>query len=273
MGLATDYTNFFPCIFLCNLCNLWQKHSAGVAKIKSVANNYFQFKQFTVQQDKCAMKVCTDACLFGAYMANELQQQPAATILDIGAGTGLLSLLLAQKTSAFIDTVEIDTAAFEQAKENIAQSPFKNRIAIFNTDITQFHPEKKYDCIISNPPFFEADLKSGDEKKNAAKHDTTLTSADLLTAIEKHLHAGGHFSLLLPWHRSSYFEEEAAKLHFYLNKKILVKQTPKHNYFRSILIFSRKKTTVEEDEIIIKNEEGNYSTDFIDLLKDYYLNL
>ena len=238
-----------------------------------MANNYFQFKQFTVQQDKCAMKVCTDACLFGAYMANELQQVAVKNILDIGTGTGLLSLLLAQKTTALIDAVEIDTAAFEQVKENIAQSPFKDRIEIFNADISTFNFEKKYDCIISNPPFFEADLKSEDEKKNAAKHDSALTLDVLLHAIDTHLNAEGFFAVLLPYHRSNYFEAEATKLNFYLTKKILVMQTPKHNYFRVILIFSRKKTAVKEDEIIIKNEKGNYSTDFIDLLKDYYLHL
>jgi tRNA1Val (adenine37-N6)-methyltransferase len=220
------------------------------------------------------MKVCTDACLFGAYIANQVQPLSSVnSILDIGSGTGLLSLMLAQKTNATIDTVEIDANAFEQAKENIAQSSHKNRIEIFNTDIAAFNPNKKYDCIISNPPFFESDLKSDDEKKNSAKHDTSLTYITLLNAIDKNLTTHGFFSVLLPFKRSSYFEEVAAKLNFHLAKKLLVKQTPKHNYFRAILIFSRNKSVAEQSELTIKNEEGNYTKEFIQLLKDYYLYL
>ena len=241
-----------------------------------MSNNYFQFKQLTIHQDKCAMKVCTDACLFGAFVANEIQaneQDAIKNILDIGTGTGLLSLMLAQKLHAAIDTVEIDTPAFEQAKENIAQSLYKEKIEIFNADIVQFRTEKKYDYLISNPPFFEADLKSGNEKKNAAKHDTALTLQELLHNADRLLSTTGFFAVLLPYHRSNYFEEEAAKINLYLSKKISVKQTPKHNYFRSILIFSRHEVNTLQEEIIIKNEDGNYSPAFIDLLKVYYLHL
>jgi tRNA1Val (adenine37-N6)-methyltransferase len=219
------------------------------------------------------MKVCTDACLFGAYVANELQNSTAKNILDIGTGTGLLSIMLAQKINAAIDTVEIDETAFNQAKENIAQSPWKEKINIFNSDIAEFKTNKKYDYIISNPPFFESDLKSDDEKKNFAKHDTSLTLTGLLNSVATHLSEDGFFAVLLPYHRSIYFEEESSKLNFYLTKKILVKQTSKHDYFRAMLIFSRIKSATVTYEITIKNEAGNYNTEFIELLKDYYLYL
>lgn len=222
------------------------------------------------------MKVCTDACLFGAFVANEIQSREddmIKNILDIGTGTGLLSLMLGQKLHAAIDTVEIDTSAFEQAKENITQSLYKEKIEIFNADITQFSTSKKYDYIISNPPFFEADLKSYDEKKNSAKHDTTLTLQKLLHNIDMLLNTTGFFAVLLPYHRSNYFEEEAVKLHFNLGKKISVKQTPKHDYFRAILIFSRKSAIALQEEISIKDDDEKYSTVFISLLKDYYLYL
>jgi tRNA1Val (adenine37-N6)-methyltransferase len=219
------------------------------------------------------MKVCTDACLFAAYIANELQQGAVKNILDIGTGTGLLSVMLAQKTTAVIDAVEIDEAAFHQAKENILQSPWKEKITISHTDILQFKPLKKYDYIISNPPFFESDLKSDDEKKNSAKHDTSLTLTELLNTIDTHLSEEGLFTVLLPYHRSIYFEEESSKLNFYCTKKILIKQTPKHDYFRTILIFSKTKSTVVINEITIKNELSNYSDEFSELLKDYYLYL
>lgn len=236
-----------------------------------MSNNYFQFKQFTIHQQHCAMKVCTDACLFGAYMAKEVQD--SKTILDIGSGTGLLSLLLAQQSNAQIDTVEIDTAAFEQTKENIAQSPWGERIHIFNTDINNFDPQKKYDYIISNPPFFEADLKSGDAKKNAAKHDSSLTLADLLHNISRLLSENGFFAVLIPFHRTDYFVTTAAAMHFHLAKKISVKQTPAHQHFRSILIFSQKPAAAEAQSITIKNEANTYSDLFSELLREYYLYL
>jgi tRNA1Val (adenine37-N6)-methyltransferase len=217
------------------------------------------------------MKVCTDACLFGAYMANEIKD--SNSILDIGTGTGLLSLLLAQKSNAQIDTVEIDAAAFEQAKENIALSPWKESIHIVNTDINDFYPQKKYDYIISNPPFFEADLKSADDKKNAAKHDSNLTLASLLNNISRLLSDNGFFAVLIPFHRTDYFETAVASMQFSLVKKIVVQQTPKHNPFRAILIFSRLPATAEKQFIIIKNEEGNYSETFSELLREYYLYL
>jgi tRNA1Val (adenine37-N6)-methyltransferase len=219
------------------------------------------------------MKVCTDACLFGALVADELQNHAAKNILDIGTGTGLLSVMIAQKTTAVIDAVEIDDAAFNQAEENILQSPWKEKITISHTNILHFKPGKKYDYIISNPPFFESDLKSDDEKKNSAKHDTSLTLTELLNTIDTHLSKEGLFTVLLPCHRSIYFEEESSKLNFYCTKKILIKQTPKHDYFRAILIFSRIKLATVTNEITIKNEAGNYSTKFIELLKDYYLYL
>lgn len=218
------------------------------------------------------MKVCTDACLFGAWVANEFAANNKVKFcLDIGAGTGLLSLMLAQKTTASIDAVEIDTAAFEQAKENSCQSPWGEKISIVNTDISTFETNKKYECIISNPPFFEGDLKSSSSNKNAAKHDTTLTLQQLLQVVDKTLHQEGYFAILLPYHRAEFFIEAAAKFTLYPTKKVLIKQTPRHNYFRAILLFTRQQKKVNIEEIIIKNEANNYTEVFTGLLKDYYL--
>ena len=238
-----------------------------------MSNNYFQFKQFTIHQDKCAMKVCTDACLFGAFVANTIEAEPIFDILDIGSGTGLISLMLAQKSNAAIDAVEIDKDTYEQAEENILQSPWKEKINIFNSGIADFYPDYKYDLIISNPPFFEDDLPSTDKKKNVAKHDTTLTLQELLNNIDRLLSNDGFFSVLLPFHRVNYFVNESLKMNFYLSNKLLVKQTPAHNFFRSILIFTRIKSPAQINELSIKNEEGNYTVEFSNLLKDYYLYL
>src|SRR3954469_11797521 len=126
-----------------------------------MANNYFSFKQFIIHQDKCAMKVCTDACLFGAYVADRFQiTNSKFHVLDIGAGTGLLSLMLAQKNSTVqIDAVEIDKAASEQAKENFKHSLWRDRLHIHHQPIQEFGMNT-YNLIISNPPFYENDLKS-----------------------------------------------------------------------------------------------------------------
>jgi tRNA1Val (adenine37-N6)-methyltransferase len=240
-----------------------------------MANNYFRFKQFTVDQDRAAMKVCTDACLFGAYTAAAIAdgKLTATNLLDIGTGTGLLSLMLAQKTDASIDAVEIDNAAYYQAKGNFEHGPWKEKLHVFHSDISQFDSGKKYDGIISNPPFFEKDLKSSDEAKNAAKHNTRLTLQQLLDSVIKHLTDEGFFAILLPYHRMNYFIEEAEKKGLYLSKKILVKQTPLHAWFRGILIFTRQQSVPAKEEISIRDNMGDYTAKFIDLLKDYYLYL
>ena len=238
-----------------------------------MSNSYFQFKQFTIHQEHCAMKVTTDACLFGAVVANELKDTNNNSILDIGCGTGLLSLMIAQQNNATIDAIEIDEAAYQQATENFAASPWAARLITLHTDALHFTPNKKYDIIISNPPFFENDLRSENEKKNAAKHDTTLTLDNLITIADEHLTTNGIFTVLLPYHRVEGFIEAATIAGLYLTKKILAKQTPTHNYFRGILFFSRNKIEPQQKDIIIKDGQNNYTTDFTELLKDYYLYL
>ena len=221
------------------------------------------------------MKVCTDACLFGAYTANTIQHSASGIqhILDIGTGTGLLSLMLAQKINSIIDAVEIDEAAYQQAKENFKASPWASRLNVFNTDILHYTTGKKYDCIISNPPFFEDDLKSVDEGKNIAKHDNALTLTRLLAVINEHLATNGLFAVLLPFHRVDHFEKESLAHGYHLIQKALIKHTVTHPYFRGILIFSKKIVATKTTEIIIKDESGVYTPSFVELLQEYYLNL
>ncbi len=222
------------------------------------------------------MKVTTDACLFGALVAGCKTCLPAgkqlANCLEIGTGTGLLSLMVAQKNNALkIDAVEIDAAAAEQAGENIAASPWAENIEVFNDDILSFSSEKKYDCIISNPPFFEDDLQSADKAKNNAKHNTSLNLMQLLQVVDKYLTTDGFFAVLLPYHRVGYFIEESEKPGLHLSKQILVKQTMKHKFFRGVLFFNRLKTEPQLMEIIIEDADHNYTPEFTAALKDYYL--
>lgn len=235
-------------------------------------NSFFQFKQFIVHQDLCAMKVCTDACILGAWFAEKVPSY--SLILDAGSGTGLLMFMLAQKNKGEIHGIEIDFDAFKQQKENINESKWKERIKAFPGDFREYSFPEKYDFIITNPPFFENSLQSSTDNKNIAKHSKELSLEELMRAISLNLKPTGTFGILLPFERSAYFEELAMKYNFFAKEKLQVKQTSAHNYFRTVMHFSRNNDLANaEYELIIKNEEGNYTEDFKELLKDYYLNL
>ncbi len=227
----------------------------------------------------CAMKVSTDACIFGAAVAESLADngvKDTGTIknyLDIGTGTGLLSLMLAQKTTAIIDAVEMDKAACEQASENFKASPFKQRLSIYHSDIIDFKSGKKYEGIFSNPPFYEGGLQSPDKQINAAKHDTALTLQQLLMVVASLLKSDGVFAVLLPYHRVNECIEKAFGQGFYLQQKIAVRHSVTHDYCRGILFFVKQPVATVTKELVIKNEQGIYTAGFTTLLKDYYLYL
>ena len=237
-------------------------------------NHFFRFKQFTIQQDKCAMKVCTDTCLFGSLAATHANEKQTIQVLDIGTGTGLLTLMFAQKhANAIIDAIEIDEAAAQQATENINASPWKKRLHVIQGDIKKIPLHKQYDFIITNPPFFENSLKSNSSKRNIALHGEALHLKELLTIIKKYLCVSGQCIILLSLSTTFSFEQALAQEHLYIQEKIFIKQTPQHPYFRTVLLFSKQKTETTISEIIIQNEDGQYTPTFITLLKDYYLNL
>jgi tRNA1Val (adenine37-N6)-methyltransferase len=243
-----------------------------------MANHYFQFKQFKVQQEHCAMKVTTDACLFGAWCAElvEARETKVNTLLDIGTGTGLLSLMIAQKNDQVkIDAVEIDASAATEAAFNFHASPWKERLQMHQMAIQLFDPSfhKAYDFIVSNPPFFHNDLKSDNDKRNLALHSAALSLEELILFIKTHLAPNGKFAILLPHHRSDYFESLASNHHFYLLEKINIQQTTHHAFFRTMLLFSPIEKETITKEIIIKDVFNDYTPAFKALLKDYYLYL
>lgn len=221
------------------------------------------------------MKVTTDSCLFGAWMADELASEKTdqTSLLDIGTGTGLLSLMAAQKSDAAINAVEIDSAACEQAKENISTSPWKERIQIFNSDIKQFKFQNKYNFIISNPPFYENELQSPGKEKNTAHHSTDLSFIDLFEIINKNLSVNGNFFLLLPYKRNEEINDLLEKNELYASKKLLVKQTTNHDYFRVLLKGNLHKTETTTEEIAIRSSNNEYTPELIRLLKEYYLSI
>jgi tRNA1Val (adenine37-N6)-methyltransferase len=237
-----------------------------------MANSYFQFKQFIVHQDKSAMKVCTDACLFGAWVGNRLAslQLPLRVALDIGTGTGLLSLLLAQALPITIDAVEIEADAYQQAFENISISPWKYNISVIHENINAYHPTGKYGLIISNPPFYENDLKASGSAKNLARHEGSIQLGILFYLAGKWLSEGGYFALMLPAHRTKMAIDAGNEHGFTVYEETLVKQTTSHSPFRVMLLFSNGSCVARQSVITIK-ENGNYSTAFKNLLEPFYL--
>lgn len=219
------------------------------------------------------MKVCTDACLFGAWIADKIALEKIAPkkILDIGCGTGLLSLMLAQKSPANIDAVEIDDAAFLQASENIALSSWKDRMKVYHQSIIDFHLPEKYDFIISNPPFYENDLLSPDEGRNKAMHNAALNFESLSKSVKNNLSESGTVAVLLPYHRVPAFEKALNNEGLFIQEKTNVAHSPKHPFFRSMLMIGFEKVNVQEDKLMIRNGQNEYSEDFKYLLKDYYL--
>ncbi len=239
-----------------------------------MSNTYFQFKQFTIQQHRCAMKVCTDACLFAAWVSSLIKEKNivANAILDIGAGTGLIALMLAQEIAGKIDAIEIDKEAFEQCKENISESAFNAKINVYHSPIQQFNSpiSNGYDFIISNPPFFEQNLKSKDAARNKALHDDGLNLNELMIAINRLICLTGKFAILLPFFRLDKWEELCKVNGWHIQEKCQVKQTFKHPYFRVMLLMGKQPTIQIKTEITIK-EEDEYSNEFQKLLRPYYL--
>lgn len=222
------------------------------------------------------MKVTTDNCLFGAWVAAEMKDAKGSiqNVLDVGCGTGLLSLMVAQQNDTTIDAIEIDEDAAQQAKENVVASPWKDRISIIQSDVLSWQSHRKYDCIFSNPPFYESDLRSENKEKNIAHHDAGLTLTALLHFIEQHLTKDGVFFLLLPSKREAEFEQLLKAHQLHLHKKVLTKQSTKHHPFRLLIQAGKQPTSqVFESVLSIKNESGEYTPAFSALLKHYYLYL
>jgi tRNA1Val (adenine37-N6)-methyltransferase len=232
-----------------------------------VPNTHFTFKQFTIHQDQTAMKVTTDACILGAYT----DVKGAKSILDIGTGTGLLALMLAQRSEANVEAIEIDESAYNQAVINVNESIFKDKIIVHNTSIQDFITDNLYDLIISNPPFFQNHLKAETESRNNSLHTDTLSFEDLLSSVLRLLSPNGTFVVLLPMYESTVFEHLSISKELYPQKKLTIHHRKGSKILRIITTFGRIKKEIINDELIIKNPDESYTLDFQALLKDYYL--
>ncbi len=243
-------------------------------------NNYFQFKEFKVTQQSAAMKVTTEGCLFGAWVADYLSvsknNRPSPFYcLDIGAGTGLLSLMVAQKNEdVFIDAIELVPETAEEARQNVTESKWSEMIRVSTDDVLKFRHEcnKQYDFIFSNPPFFEKDLVSIHQARNIAMHSVALNLEELLNSVNMLLSPFGTCAVLIPAVRAKQFIEMAANVGLFVLYTLTIMQTEKHDAFRVFYILVREATLPQMSEMFIKIE-NQYSPSFKKLLKDYYLNL
>ncbi len=233
----------------------------------------FQFKKFTINQDRCAMKVGTDGVLLGAWCP--IDNNPFS-ILDIGAGTGILSLILAQRSNAFqIDAIEIDEDAYEQCVENFESSPWGDKLFCFHAGLDEFmeEPEEDYDIIISNPPFYTEDYKTENEQRDLARFSDALPFKDLVEAVNLLLSENGIFAVIIPFKEEEKFIALAKDFELHPFKITRVKGTPTTEIKRSLLAFSKTQKQTLIDELIIETARHQYTEEYIDLTKDFYLKM
>ena len=235
-----------------------------------MSNKYFEFKKFTIHQDRCAMKVGTDGTLLGAWASAPAQSR---YILDIGTGTGLIALMMAQRyPEAQIVGIDIDDAAVAQATENVATSPFTERISILKQDVTTYKPEMLFDAIVSNPPYFVDSLTCPDEQRSIARHAVTLTFEALIKSAYRLLKTEGTFSIVIPTEMRSKLEASARLEGFFISKVCCIKTTPKKPSKRQLIEFT--KNPVNElftCEGILETSPNTRSDWYKELTNDFYI--
>jgi tRNA1Val (adenine37-N6)-methyltransferase len=234
----------------------------------------FKFKQFTVQQDQCAMKVGTDSVLLGAWCP--IDNKPNS-ILDVGAGTGVLSLMLAQRIDAYqIDAIEIDENAYEQCVSNFENSPWSDRLFCFHAGLDEYvdEPEDEYDIIISNPPFYSENYKTANEKRDLARFQEAMPFEDLVEAADLLLSENGIFAVIIPYKEEERFMDLCAAVELFPIKVTRVKGAHNTPIVRSLMAFKRYELSVlEADELVIEINRHEYTDDYINLTKDFYLKM
>ena len=237
-----------------------------------MSNDYFKFKQFVVHHDRCAMKVGTDGVLLGAWAPG------GKNILDIGTGTGLIAMMIAQRFGdSVIDAIEIDNDAVQQARENIEGSCFRERINIFHSSLQSFSDDfpsscKHYDCIVSNPPFYTEDTMCPESKRQAARHTISLTYADLFKHAAAMLKKGGTFSIIVPCEAKEKIMFEACLKALYVKNICYVRTTPRKQPKRMLITFSNVSDGNNiNEECCMMNPDGSRSDWYIALTDEFYL--
>ncbi len=244
-------------------------YSSIEALFFSMANNYFNFKQFTIIQERSAFKVGTDSVLLGAC-ANI---RGVRTILDIGTGTGVIALMLVQRCNAEITAIEPDRDSFGEACINIGNSKWGNRIKVINSRLQDFRDTGNYDLIVSNPPYFTGSLKNRDARSAAARHNDSLMPAELLRGVDIYLSPEGRFQVILPYAEGTVFIAHAREFGLYCNNIIKIRPTPRSEVKRLVLAFSRTRSTPSGKFLTLeKGQRHEYTDEYISLTKDFYIN-
>jgi tRNA1Val (adenine37-N6)-methyltransferase len=236
----------------------------------------FKFKEFSVHQDKTAMKVGTDGVLLGAWCAVENYPD---SVLDIGAGTGIISLMIAQRSDAMtIDAVELDAKSYEQTVENFERSIWGDRLYCYNASFQEFANQigeegETYDLIVSNPPFYTDTFETKDKARNKARFTSSLSFAGLLEGVSKILSDTGKFSVILPFKESVEFILLAQINNLYVNRSCQVQGNKSAEIKRILLEFSFQETAIEETHLIIEIERQQYTEAYRNLTKEFYLKM
>lgn len=219
------------------------------------------------------MKIGTDSVLLGAWAS--IEKRPYS-ILDIGAGTGILPLMLAQRSDAqLIDAIEIDDNAYEQCVDNFEQSPWGDRLFCYHASIEEFvdEVEDKYNLIICNPPFYSEDFKSKNKSRDLARFQDAMPFEQLLKSVSKLLSENGVFSVVIPFQEENRFVKLASNFNLFPNRKLHVRGNPNSEVKRSLLEFSFQNTHIKTSGLIIETERHKYTQDYINLTKDFYLKM
>ncbi|APZ46343.1 tRNA (adenine-N(6)-)-methyltransferase [Polaribacter reichenbachii] len=239
-------------------------------------DSIFKFKDFSVNQDKTAMKIGTDGVLLGAWCTVDFYPD---SILDIGSGTGVVALMLAQRSDAMtIDAVELDENAYEQSVENFEQSDWGDRLYCYNGTFQEFadeiaEEEETYDLVISNPPFYTDDFESQDKARNKARFTSALSFDDLIVGVVKILSKNGKFTTIIPYKEEKNFINLANEKGLFLNRVCQVQGNPTSEIKRSLLEFSFDDIDIKKEHLIIEIERHQYTEDYNNLTKDFYLKM
>ncbi len=238
-----------------------------------MTNPFFRFKKFTVYHDKCAMKVGTDAVLLGAWADTSF----CRNILDIGTGTGIIALMLAQRSQATVEAIDIDKEACVQATENVAASPYTERIKVVHASCADFaasNQQKRYDLIVSNPPYFINSLKCPDNKRTVARHTDTLLLSDLIREAQTLLSPSGRIALVLPYERLEEVKALASANHLYICRHTDVIPTPGAAPKRLLVELSATEENIKNrDTLTIEEARHQYTPEYIALTKEFYLKM
>ena len=233
-----------------------------------MTGNYFNFKQFSINQEKAAFKVGTDGVLLGA--CTELSG--AKRILDIGTGTGLIAIMLAQRCNAEIVAIEPDYESFNQCLENVGNCRWKERIRVENTTLQDYKSDQKFDLAVTNPPYFSDSLKNPDPRKSSSRHNDSLTNSELLENVARLIGEKGRLQLIMPYVEGNIFIAEASSYGLYCNSILKIRPLPASEIRRMILTFNRQKIRTAEKFLTIENgKRHEFTEEYINLTKDFYL--